>query len=111
MSGASAASSATIDGALFPGRPAPDEPTRSRRLDSVAVHGTVATATMTLTHGPDTFTNLFLLVRTDTGWHIANKTYHRHPRIPPSGPDQVVGQHAVAVAQMKPARILDQATG
>jgi hypothetical protein len=66
--------------ALFPGRPAPDESTRSRRIDSVDVdvHGTVATATMTLEHGADTFTDVFLLVRLDDGWRIANKVYHRH---------------------------------
>ncbi|MFF3934802.1 nuclear transport factor 2 family protein [Streptomyces phaeofaciens] len=64
--------------ALFPGRPAPDEPTRSRRIDSIDVHGTVATATMTLAHGADTFTDTFLLVRVGDGWRIANKAYHRH---------------------------------
>ncbi|MFF3920446.1 nuclear transport factor 2 family protein [Streptomyces sp. NPDC001852] len=64
--------------ALFHGRPAPDEPTRHRRIDTVDVHGTVATATMTLWHGADTFTDIFLLVRTDDSWRIANKAYHRH---------------------------------
>ncbi|MER5500577.1 MULTISPECIES: nuclear transport factor 2 family protein [unclassified Streptomyces] len=64
---------------LFPGRPAPDEPARSRRIDTLDVHGTVATATMTLSHGTDTFTDIFLLVRTDDGWRIANKAYHRSP--------------------------------
>lgn len=64
--------------ALFHGEPAPDEPTRSRRIDAVDVHGTVATATMTLSHGPDTFTDIFLLVRADDAWRIANKAYHRH---------------------------------
>ncbi|MEV5551212.1 nuclear transport factor 2 family protein [Streptomyces sp. NPDC052309] len=75
--------------ALFPGQPAPDEPTRSRRIDAVDVHGTVATATMTLRHGADTFTDVFLLVRVDAGWRIANKAYHRraHPR--PRGPRAV----------------------
>ncbi|MFJ6071022.1 nuclear transport factor 2 family protein [Streptomyces sp. NPDC093065] len=63
---------------LFEGRPAPDEPTRARRIDAVAVHGTVATATMTLRHGADRFTDVFLLVRADDGWRIANKAYHRH---------------------------------
>ncbi|QOV38556.1 nuclear transport factor 2 family protein [Streptomyces ferrugineus] len=67
--------------ALFPGRSAPDEPTRSRRIDVVDVHGTVATATMTLSHGTDTFTDIFLLVRVDDGWRIANKAYHRHPSL------------------------------
>ena len=64
--------------ALFPGRPAPDEPARSRRIDAIDVHGTVATATMTLSHGADTFTDIFLLVRADDSWRIANKAYHRH---------------------------------
>ncbi|MET8982276.1 nuclear transport factor 2 family protein [Streptomyces sp. NPDC004539] len=65
--------------ALFPGRPAPDEPTRSRRIDTLDVHGTVATATMTLSHGADTFTDVFLLVHADDSWRIVNKAYHRHP--------------------------------
>ncbi|GHH87227.1 nuclear transport factor 2 family protein [Streptomyces capitiformicae] len=64
--------------ALFQGRPAPDEPIRSRRIDAIDVHGNVATATMTLSHGADTFTDIFLLVRADDSWRIANKAYHRH---------------------------------
>jgi 3-hydroxyisobutyrate dehydrogenase-like beta-hydroxyacid dehydrogenase len=64
--------------ALFTGHPAPDEPSRSRRIDSVDVHGSVATASMSLWHGPDTFTDIFLLVRADDRWRIANKAYHRH---------------------------------
>ncbi|MET7573051.1 nuclear transport factor 2 family protein [Streptomyces sp. NPDC005492] len=63
--------------ALFTGRPAPDEPSRSRRIDAVDVHGTVATASMTLRHGPDTFTDVFLLTHVDGDWRIANKAYHR----------------------------------
>ncbi len=62
---------------LFPGRPAPDEPTRTRRIDAVDVHGTVATATMTLSHGADTFTDIFLLTQVTDGWRITNKAYHR----------------------------------
>jgi hypothetical protein len=64
--------------ALFPGQPASDEPTRSRRIDAVNVHGSVATASMTLEHGADTFTDVFLLVCVDGQWRIANKAYHRH---------------------------------
>ncbi|WP_392973584.1 nuclear transport factor 2 family protein [Streptomyces sp. LN245] len=64
--------------ALFHGHSAPDERTRSRRIDTVDVHGTIATATMTLQHGADTFTDIFLLVRVDDSWRIANKAYHRH---------------------------------
>ncbi len=62
---------------LFSGEPAADESARSRRIDSVAVDGTVATASMTLWHGPDTFTDVFLLVLVDGSWKIANKAYHR----------------------------------
>lgn len=65
--------------ALFPGHPAPDEAARTRRIDAVTVHGTVATAAMTLRYGPETFTDVFLLARTDgDGWRIASKAYHRH---------------------------------
>ncbi|MGA8455315.1 MAG: nuclear transport factor 2 family protein [Streptosporangiaceae bacterium] len=63
--------------ALFGGQPDPDEPARSRRIDAVDVHGTVATASMTLWHGADTFTDVFLLVHADGRWRIANKAYHR----------------------------------
>jgi hypothetical protein len=71
--------------ALFSGRPAPDEAARSRRIDTVDVHETVATAVMTLCHGPDTFTDVFLLIRADDRWQIANKAYHRHTPFPRTG--------------------------
>ncbi|HJQ03429.1 MAG TPA: nuclear transport factor 2 family protein [Jatrophihabitans sp.] len=64
--------------ALFTGEPDETEPAHRRRIDQVSVAGTVATATMTLWHGPATFTDVFLLVRTEDGWKIANKAYHRH---------------------------------
>jgi hypothetical protein len=64
--------------ALFDGQPAPDEPARSRRVEAVDVHGSVAAATMTLWHGADTFTDVFLLIQVDGRWRIANKAYHRH---------------------------------
>lgn len=57
--------------------PAEDEEERSRIVDSVQVTGTVATAAMTLHHGENVFTDLFLLVRDADGWQIANKVYHR----------------------------------
>ena len=62
--------------ALFDG-PAADESQRSRVVDTVQVHGTVAAAAMTLRHGENTFVDLFLLVREAEGWRIANKVYHR----------------------------------
>jgi hypothetical protein len=62
--------------ALFSG-PAADEDQRRRIVDDVRLFGSVATATMTLHHGADTFTDLFLLVREDDRWQIANKVYDR----------------------------------
>lgn len=61
---------------LFAG-PAPDEEHRARVLDTVQVVGTIAAATMTLHHGDNTFTDMFVLVREADGWRIANKVYHR----------------------------------
>jgi hypothetical protein len=62
--------------ALFDG-PAVDEETRARTIDSVEPVGTIASATMTLRHGGDTFTDMFLLVQEAGSWRIANKGYHR----------------------------------
>lgn len=64
--------------ALFTGSPAPDEAARRRRIDHVSVTGSTGTASMTLHHGPDVFTDSFVLLRVDGAWRIANKTYHRH---------------------------------
>jgi hypothetical protein len=63
--------------ALFGGSPAPDEAQRWRRLDAVDVVGTAASARMTLQHGADTFTDLFVLLEEDGEWRIANKVYDR----------------------------------
>jgi 3-hydroxyisobutyrate dehydrogenase len=63
---------------LFPGRPAADEATRSRRIERLDVRGSVATAIMTLRHGTDSFTDVFVLIRDAAGrWQIANKAYER----------------------------------
>jgi 3-hydroxyisobutyrate dehydrogenase len=62
---------------LFAGSPAPDESTRSRHLETLDVVGTVAGARMTLRHGPDVFTDVFVLLQVDGAWWIANKVYHR----------------------------------
>jgi 3-hydroxyisobutyrate dehydrogenase-like beta-hydroxyacid dehydrogenase len=63
---------------LFTG-PAPDESTRSRRIERLDVRGSVATAVMTLHHGEVDFTDVFVLLR-DPGsgrWRIASKAYER----------------------------------
>jgi hypothetical protein len=64
--------------AKFTGEPAPDEGTRLRTIDQVTLTGSVATAVMTLRHGRDTFTDMFVLLELEPGvWRIANKAYHR----------------------------------
>lgn len=60
----------------FRGRPAADEPTRSRVIDAVDVVGTAAMAKATLKHGATTFTDYFVLLKVDGRWAIANKVYH-----------------------------------
>lgn len=62
---------------LFSGTPAADEVTRTRHLDRLDVVGTVAGAAMTLRHGADVFTDVFVLLEVDGEWRIANKVYHR----------------------------------
>ena len=66
--------------ARFTGTPAGDEGLRHRRIDSIDVRDTVSTASMTLWHGPDVFTDVFLLVRQGDDWRIANKAFHREER-------------------------------
>ena len=63
---------------LFTG-PAPDEATRTRRIERLDVRGSVATAVMTLHHGEVDFTDVFVLLR-DPGsgrWRVASKAYER----------------------------------
>ena len=60
------------------GSPAGDEAERSRTIDEVHVHGTVATAIMTLDHGEVVFTDMFVLLCVDGEWRISNKVFHRH---------------------------------
>jgi hypothetical protein len=68
---------------LFVGTPAADEAGRTRVVDQLEVTGDVATATMTLRHGENTFTDAFVLIRAGEGWWIANKVYER--RATPAG--------------------------
>jgi hypothetical protein len=63
----------------FEGVPAPDEAERTRTVDQVSVHGTVASAVVTLHHGEVSFTDMFVLLELTPGtWRIAHKVYHRH---------------------------------
>lgn len=62
--------------ANFRGTPAPDEATRTRTIDVVDISGTAAMARATLKHGATTFTDYFVLLKSDGRWLIANKVYH-----------------------------------
>ena len=59
----------------FTGKPAPDEASRKRTIDSVDISGTSAMAKATLAHGPTTFTDYFVLLKVGGEWKIANKVY------------------------------------
>lgn len=65
--------------ARFTGKPAPDEASRTRTIDSVDVSGTAAMARATLVHGATTFTDYFVLLKVDGEWKIANKVYVSRP--------------------------------
>ena len=60
----------------FRGKPAPDEATRTRVIDIVDRTGTAAMVKATLKHGATTFTDYFVLLKSDGKWLIANKVYH-----------------------------------
>lgn len=63
----------------FAGTPAADEDDRQRTVDQVSVHGTVASAVVTLRHVEVTFTDMFVLLEVEPGtWRIAHKVYRRH---------------------------------
>jgi len=63
----------------FTGKPAPDEASRRRTIDSVDVSGSAAMVKATLVHGATTFTDYFVLLRVDGEWKIANKVYSSRP--------------------------------
>lgn len=63
----------------FKNQPAADEARRRRRIDSLDIVGTAAMAKVTLEHGFATFTDYFVLLKTEQGWKIANKAFHAQP--------------------------------
>jgi hypothetical protein len=65
--------------ANFKGKPAADEASRKRTIDSVDVSGTAAMVKATLVHGATTFTDYFVLLKVDGEWKIANKVYSSRP--------------------------------
>ena len=64
----------------FKNTPAADEATRVRTIDALDIHGTAASAKVTLVHGNITFIDYFLLLKTEQGWKIANKAFHAQPQ-------------------------------
>ena len=62
--------------ANFRGTPAADEAGRTRVIDVVDQVGTAAMVKATLRHGTTTFTDYFVLLKSDGRWRIANKVYH-----------------------------------
>ena len=62
--------------ANFRGTPAQDESGRTRAIDVVDKTGTAAMVKATLEHGATTFTDYFVLLKSDGKWLIANKVYH-----------------------------------
>jgi hypothetical protein len=63
----------------FGGKPAADESSRKRTIDSIDVSGSAAMARATLVHGATTFTDYFVLLKVDGEWKIANKVYSSRP--------------------------------
>ena len=62
--------------ANFRGTPAQDESSRTRVIDVIDKMGTAAMVKATLKHGATTFTDYFVLLKSDGKWLIANKVYH-----------------------------------
>ena len=63
----------------FKGHPEADEASRRRTIDLIDIGGTAACAKITLVHGATTFTDYFVLLKTEQGWKIANKAFHGQP--------------------------------
>ena len=64
----------------FRNQPAADEAQRRRTIDWLDITGTSAMAKVTLVHGSVTFTDYFVLLKTQQGWKIANKAFHAQPQ-------------------------------
>ncbi|MEG3002893.1 MAG: nuclear transport factor 2 family protein, partial [Comamonas sp.] len=64
----------------FKNTPAADEAQRRRTIDWLDITGTSAMAKVTLEHGAITFTDYFVLLKTEAGWKIANKAFHAQPQ-------------------------------
>ena len=79
---------------------------RRRTIDAVDVTGTAAMARATLSHGPTTLRDYFVLLKVDGEWRIANKTFSAVPprRETPPAPSVVVELLEHGAAPLQPRR-------
>ncbi len=62
------------------GKPAPDEPQRKRRIDSVDIAGDAAFVKLTLDYPSVVFTDYMSMLKIDGEWRIVNKTFSEERR-------------------------------
>lgn len=62
------------------GKPAPDEPQRKRRIESVDITGNAAMAKIVLDYPAVTFTDYMSLLKIGDEWKIVNKTFHANQK-------------------------------
>lgn len=64
----------------FPGRPAPDEARRARRIVQIDVDGSAASAKILLDYPDARFVDYMSLLKVDGEWKIVHKIFHREPK-------------------------------
>ncbi|MBA3711002.1 MAG: nuclear transport factor 2 family protein [Pyrinomonadaceae bacterium] len=62
------------------GKPAPDEPQRKRRIESVDITGNAAVVKLTLDYPQVKFTDYMSMLKIDGEWKIVNKLFHAQPK-------------------------------
>lgn len=60
----------------FPGKPAPDEAQRKRRIESLDITGNAAVARIVLDYPTMKFTDYMSLLKIDGEWKIVNKSFY-----------------------------------
>ena len=63
-----------------PGKPAPDEAQRKRRIERVDVSGNAAVAKVILDYPSDALTDYLSLLKVNGEWKIVNKIFVRQPK-------------------------------
>jgi hypothetical protein len=62
------------------GKPAPDEASRQRRIESIDITGNAAFAKVVLEYPAVTFTDYMSLLKIGDEWKIVNKTFYAQPK-------------------------------